>query len=377
MSDPVRHGEEHAPSADQVHPPSRRRSLRLVLLIAVPLLVGLVSALVYLKGGRYVETDNAYVKADKVPLGAEVSGTIIEVLVDENEQVRANQLLFRLDRAPFELAVARAKARLAQTRTELSALRASYRAKQAEIALAQTRRSFALKDQQRQADLASRNFISPSRLDEARENADIAAQQIRALEEDLKRIAETLGGSVDAAIESHPSYLAAAAELHQAQLDLARTEVRAPLPGTISRPPKPGQYSPAGAMAVTLVADDTLRIEANFPETDLTWVRPGQPATVRIDTFPDLELKGRVESLSPATGSEFSVIPAQNATGNWVKISQRVPVRIALDSDADLALLRAGLSAEVSIDTGHRRTLLGLSLPGSTVLNHANSETLK
>jgi len=342
--------------------PSRRRLQRLLLLIVVPLIAALVISIVYLKSGRYVETDNAYVKADKVPVSADVSGTIKEVLVQENQPVAAGQLLFRLDPASFQVAVEIAEAKLAQVRTDLAALKASYREKQAEITLAGTRYSFALKEQQRQADLVAKNFISASKFDDAKQNTDLSAQQIAALKQDLKRIAETLGGSVDAPVERHPSYRAALAELEQAKLDLARVEVRASLPGTVSKPPKPGQYIAAGSTAMALVVSGNLWIEANYTETDLTYVHPGQPAAIHIDTYPEAAWKGVVESLSPATGAEFSVIPAQNATGNWVKIAQRVAVRIKLAAAPGTPQLRAGLSTVVEIDTGHRRRLLGFSL---------------
>jgi membrane fusion protein (multidrug efflux system) len=339
-----------------------RRVKRLLLLVVIPAVAVLVGATLYLRGGRYVETDNAYIKADKVPVSAEVSGAIKEVLVRENQTVTANQLLFRLDPAPFEVAVAKAEAKLAQVKTDLSALMASYREKQAEIALARSKYAFALKDQRRQSDLVAKNFISASRFDDAKQGSDLAGLQIGALEQDLKRIAETLGGSVDAPADRHPSYRAALAELEQAKLDLARVEVRASLPGTVSKPPKPGQYVTTGSMAMALVVSSNLWVEANFPETDLTYVHPGQPVTIHIDTYPDAAWKGEVDSLSPATGAEFSVIPAQNATGNWVKIAQRVPVRIKLEVAQGMPQLRAGLSTVVEIDTGHRRRVLGVSL---------------
>lgn len=340
---------------------STRRRKRLVLLVIVPLIALLGVGIVYLMGGRYVETDDAYIKADVVPVSPQVSGTVKEVLVRDNQAVAAGQPLFRLDPANFEVAVAEAEAKLAQVRTDLAALKASYREKQAEIAVARTKYAYAQRDRQRQADLVAKHFVSASRYDDAAQNADLAREQVAALEQDLRRIAETLGGNADAPTERHPSYLAALAELQRARLDLARTEVRASLPGTVSNPPKPGQFVPAGNTAMALVASTTLWVEANFTETDLSHVRPGEPAAVHIDTYPDSEWKGVVDSLSPATGAEFAVIPAQNATGNWVKITQRVPVRIKLDLQAGMPPLRAGLSSVVKIDTGHRRQLFGLS----------------
>ncbi|HRA82408.1 MAG TPA: HlyD family secretion protein [Thauera sp.] len=341
---------------------SRRGLRRLILLVVVPLTVALVIGVVYLRGGRMVETDNAYVKADLVPVSAEVAGMITEVLIRENQAVTAGQPLFRIDPTPFEVAVAKAAAKLAQVRIDLAATKAEFREKQAEIAVAQTRYAFARKDQKRQADLVARNFISSSRFDDAKQTTDLAQQQISTLHQDLKRIAETLGGSVDASVENHPAVLGALAELDEARLDLARVEVRASVPGVVSKPPKPGQFAAVGATTMALVASEHAWIEANFPETDLTYVRPGQPVTIRIDTYPDATWNGTVDSLSPATGAEFSVIPAQNATGNWVKIAQRVPVRIKLDDASDQPALRAGLSAVVEIDTGHRRRLFGRTL---------------
>jgi membrane fusion protein (multidrug efflux system) len=335
---------------------------RLMLLLVVPSGILIVAAVVYLKGGRYVETDNAYVKADKVPISAAVSGTIREVLVAENQVVVAGQALFRLDPAPFLLEVARAEAKLAQVRTDLAVLKASYREKEAEIALSRTRHSFALKDQRRQADLVDRKFISASRFDDANQAAALAAQAIGALERELTRIAAALGGSVNTPAETHPSYRAAMAELEQARLDLARAEVRASMPGTVSKSPKPGQYVAAGSIAMALVVTGNLWVEANFTETDLTHVHPGQAVNIHVDTYPDIAWKGVVESLSPATGAEFSVIPAQNATGNWVKIAQRVPVRIKLEATPEMPPLRAGLSTIVEIDTGHRRRVFGRAL---------------
>jgi membrane fusion protein (multidrug efflux system) len=350
-----------ATRAEPARPPGHRLK-RLVLLVVVPLIAALVVTVVYLEGGRKVETDNAYVKADMVPVSTDVDGMVRAVLVHENQTVAAGDTLFRLDPASFQVAVARAEAQLAQARTNVEALRASYREKQAEIVLAHTRSGFARKEQQRQAGLLARHFISDARFDDARQGSDLALQQTAALQQDLKRIAETLGGGVDVPIEHQPAYRTALAELDQARLNLARTAVRAPLPGTVSKLPQPGQYLAAGTTAMALVVNGNQWIEANFTETDLTYVHPGQPVSIRIDSYPDTVWKGTVDSLSPATGAEFSVIPAQNATGNWVKIAQRVPVRIRLYTSPGMPQLRAGLSAVVRIDTGHHRHLLGFSL---------------
>jgi membrane fusion protein (multidrug efflux system) len=347
----------------------RRLRQRMVLMVVIPVAVLVIGGVLYLLGGGSVETDNAYVKADMVPVSAEVYGKVQEVFVAENQNVAAGQPLFRLDDAPFKVAEAGAEAKLAQVRADIAATRAAYRGQQAEIALARSKYQAAAREQKRIADLVANHFVASSQLDNARDATTIAQQQVQALEEDLKRIGETLGGGPDTPVEQNPNYKAAQAALEQAQLDLARVEVRASLPGTVSNPPKPGQFVSAGASAMALVVSGNPWVEANFPETDLTYMHPGQPVTIRVDTYPDAVWRGKVDSVSPATGAEFAVIPPQNATGNWVKITQRVPVRIKLESlkaDNNHAQnapeLRAGLSARVEIETGHRRHLLGISL---------------
>lgn len=352
----------HKPDETAVLVSRKQSSKRLILLVVIPLLALVTGGAIYLSGGGTVKTDNAYVKADLVPISSEVSGPVIETLVTENQHVEAGQVLFRLDPASFVIGVTQAEAHVAQTRTELAALQATYAEKQAELVLAHTRYEFAKKEQERQAGLIKQHFVSDANFAEAQQNTDIAQQQIRVLEQDLQRIAQALGGDVTAPVEQHPEFRAAEAGLHQARLGLARTEVRAPQSGTITQPPRVGQYVHSGNISMSLVVTQSARVEANFMETDLTYVRPGQPVTIHIDTYPDRVWHGVVESLSPATGAEFSVIPAQNATGNWVKIAQRVPVRIKIDDGTDNELLRAGLSAEVAIKTGQKRSVFGLSI---------------
>ncbi|MDP3820529.1 MAG: HlyD family secretion protein [Burkholderiales bacterium] len=357
--------ESIAPDAAPGKPAGRRMRprRRVVLMVLIPLLGAALLLAFYLRGGRDVETDNAYVKADKVAVSAEVAGIVAEVLVRDNEPVAPGQVLFRLAPAPFRVAVAETEARLAQARVDLAALGASHHQKQAEIIVARTRLSFAQQEQQRQAELVARGFVSTARFDDARQASALAGQQISVLEQELQRIAVTLGGSANAPADRHPSILAARAELERARLDLARTEIRAALPGIVSKPPRLGQFVGVGSVAMALVVDAAPWVEANFTETDLTHIRSGQAARVRVDTYPGLAWLGTVDSLSPATGAEFALIPAQNATGNWVKVVQRVPVRIRLEVAAGQPPLRAGLSATVTIDTGQRRELFGLSMP--------------
>lgn len=346
----------------QVSPQPDNRKKRLFLLVILPLLVALAGVLIYLKGGRYVSTENAYVKADVIAVSSQVSGVVAERAVKENDSVKAGQLLFRLDDKPYQIAVAKAEAKLAEVRTNLLALKASYRERQSDLRVVQSNAELAKKEQARQANLATRHLVAQSTLDQASNTSRVASQQIAGVEQDLKRIEESLGGEVEAALERHPSYQAAVAELAQAKLDLEHTRIYAAQTGRVTNPPELGQFVTIGSTAMMLVSSENLWVEANFVETDLTHVRPGQKVHVRVDTYPDIKWEGEVQSLSPATGAEFSVIPAQNATGNWVKIAQRVPVRITIKANADAPALQAGLSSGIEIDTGYRRRLLGISI---------------
>lgn len=336
------------------------KAKRKTLLITIPSVALLICLILYLKGGRYVETDNAYVKADKIPISTQVSGAISKVFVHENQMVHAGQPLFQIDPNPFRIAVDKAQAKLMTVRTDLTALKASYYVKQAEISLYQTKLSFALKNQNRQNELAPKHFISASQVDDAAQSVALAQQQISALGKDLDRISAMLGGTISDDIEKHPNFLSAKADLDQAKLDLERATIKAPLPGQVSKTPQPGQFLTTGSTAMSLVVMNHLWIEANFTETDLTHVKAGQPVAIRVSTYPSERWKGVVDSVSPATGAEFSIIPAQNATGNWVKITQRVPVRIRLIPNDHQPQLLAGLSTNVEIDTGHHRRFLGL-----------------
>jgi len=346
------------PSVD-VKPASRKR---FVLLFVLPLVLVIIGLVIYLKSGRYVSTENAYVKADVLSISSQVAGPVVERAVKENDIVKAGQLLFRIDDAPYKIAVAKAEAKLAEVRTNLSSLKATYRERQSDLKVAQSNSEFAKQEQKRQANLATKHLVAEAAYDQVAHTSRVASQQIVGVQQDLKRIEETLAGSVDAAIEQHPSYVAAAAELQQAQLDLAHTKIYAAQNGIVTRPPELGDYINVGAIAMKLVATDHLWIEANFVETDLTHVRAGQKVEVFVDTYPDAQWEGEVQSLSPATGAEFSVIPAQNATGNWVKIAQRVPVNISVKPKANAPQLQAGLSTQIEIDTGYKRKFLGFSI---------------
>ena len=339
-----------------------RSSRRFILLVVIPAIAAMVGIFIYLSGGRYATTDNAYTKADVISIRPRVAGAVAERLVAENDHVSAGQLLLVLDRKPYEVALAKAEAKRDEVRTNLAALHASYSEKQSELQLAITNRDYAANEEKRQSNLAARKLVAKADYDEVSHTRRVSDQQVITLEQDVKRIAESLGGDANTPIEQHPSYKAAQAEVEQAQLNLDYTQITAPKDGIVTKPPEAGEFVTLGSAVMSLVASDNLWVEANFIETDLTHVRVGQTVKVHVDTYPDVAWEGEVQSISPATGAEFSVIPAQNATGNWVKIAQRVPVRISIKPNGNAPALQAGLSTGIEIDTGYKRSLFGLSI---------------
>ncbi|MGE0231558.1 MAG: HlyD family secretion protein [Flavobacteriaceae bacterium] len=364
MTDARQQGQASQDDAEAAPPAaSRRRRLRRVLLVAGPLLVLVVGAYIYFTGGRFVETDNAYLKTDKVMIAAEVSGLVEAVPVHENQFVQKGDVLFRIDQRPYEIALAAAEAGLRNVRDEVLSLKASYRQKREELTLARANLDYAKKAYERQSKLAETRSVALTRLDEVQHDLDVAKSKIDVAEQEMAQIRAQLGGDPDIPVEQHPRYLAAKAARDRADLDLQRTTVRAPLNGIASNIPDIGtQVVGNGALSspvMSLVGTDRVWIEANFKETDLTYLRRGQPVTIRVDTYPGREWTGEVESIAQATAAEFSVIPAQNGTGNWIKVVQRVPVRISMTVQPDDAPLRAGMSSTVEVDTGHRRALPG------------------
>jgi len=345
---------ESGPGSAKVARGSRRRWLRAILLILGPAVVLAGAAYVYVTGQRVVSTDNAYLKSDKVALSAQISGPIVDVAVAENQAVTKGDVLFRLDAKPFQVALEQAKAKLAGVRQNIVVLKTDYRQKQEELRLADENLAYAEVVFRRQSELTRQKVASEAKFDEAKHAVDVARQQISVLRQQEAATLAQLGGNPNIAVEDHPDFRAAQAALDQAALDLEHTTVTAPFAGIASKKPEVGQYVQAGTPVMSIVAAKGTWIEANFKETDLTRVKLGQPVAITVDTYPDRRWQGTVESISQATGAEFSVLPAQNATGNWVKVVQRIPVRIAIKSSGEGDdILRAGMSAVVDIDTGY------------------------
>ncbi len=328
----------------------RNRIGRWVLMLGLPLILVAVGGYFWLTSGRYVSTDNAYVQQDKVAVASDVAGRIVEVDVKENQHVDAGDILFRIDSDPYRIALAQAQAAIAGAQVNVASLQSSYAASVPDIAAAQDRVRLAQEALARQQALMARGFTTKTDLQAAQHEvtqARLAVSNAQASAAEAK--AKLANGS--AVPGENPAIAAATAQREAAQLNLKRTVVRAPVSGTVSQSDRlqVGQMMVTGLPAVSIVANASSWVEANFKETDLDNMRVGQPATVTFDAYPELELKGHVASIGAGTGSEFSVLPAQNANGNWVKVTQRVPVRIAIDDKSPRPLI-AGLSAKIKVD---------------------------
>jgi membrane fusion protein (multidrug efflux system) len=331
-------------------PVPRRRWLRPVLMLVVPLLVVALGVYFWLGSGRYASTDNAYVQQDKVAVGSDVAGRIVEVAVRENQRVKAGDLLFRIDPDPYRIAVAQADAAIAEAQVEVATLRSGLGGSAADVQAARDRIVAAGQDYRRQAELMARGFTTRARLQESEHGVEQARAALARAQADADEARARLatGAAVPGA---NPRIAAARVQRAKAALDLARATVRAPVAGIVSQSDRlqVGQMMMTGLPALSIVAGGSTWIEANFKETDLDRMRVGQPAEIQFDAYPGVKLKGHVQSIGAGTGSEFSVLPAQNANGNWVKVTQRVPVRVAIDTASPRPMI-AGLSAEVRID---------------------------
>jgi membrane fusion protein (multidrug efflux system) len=342
-----------------------RRKRNLVLWIAGPAIVLIVGAYFYVTSGRFVSTDNAYVQADQVNIASQVPGRVVEVLVHENQAVKKGDILFKIDSQPLEIAVARNEAQLDSIHSLLNAARAGFHSAQATVKSADEALRVNEAQYKRMRELRARGLVAEKDVDDAANNF---ANARGTRDSDVAAVAKAeglLGGLPTTPDEQLAAYKLAEVTLAQARLDLEHATVRAPMDGTIGKQNlQPGDFLAIGQAAMPLIATQSMWVNANFKETELTNVVIDQTATVEVDTYPGKKWKAHVASISPASGAEFSILPPQNATGNWVKIVQRIPVRVAIDDQDNgpnhsLQVLRAGMSAIVEIDTGRQNSIIG------------------
>ncbi len=329
---------------------------RLLLMIGVPVVLVVGGLYFWLTGGRYEDTDNAYVTQPIVSISPDISGRVTEIDVQENQVVKTGDTLFKIDPAPFQIALDQANAALSAARLEVQQLKVNYTTAQTKLAADQQTLVIQQRTQQRNTDLASKGVATQTTVDQGQLAVQQAQQAVDLDQQGVQGAIAALDGNPNIAVDDHPAVKTAQAAVAQAQLNLSNTTVTAPAGGVISQIPSfnVGQFVPAGTAIVSLVETDDTWIEANFKETQLADLKIGQPATVVVDTY-GTKLTGKVESVQAATGAMFSLIPPQNATGNWVKVVQRVPVRVSVETNADEPL-RSGMSATVTVDTG-RSTL--------------------
>jgi membrane fusion protein (multidrug efflux system) len=339
---------------------SLRQRARLPLMLAGPLVVLLAAGYWYLTGGRYVSTDDAYVQAARVAISTDISGRVVEIDVRDNDRVKAGQVLFRLDSRPFQIAVEEAKAQLATVRFQIHALKATYHQKRADVRATEAMVDYQQHEFERQQRLLASGTASQQQFEQARQAYETGRQQLASKQQDVAVALANIGGDPDIPLEQHPMVQHAQAALDRTELNLSYTAINAPENGIVTKVEQlqVGDYVTASTPLFSLMSTDGVWVEANFKETELTHMRAGQAATVEIDTYPDVVFPAKVESLSPGTGLTFSLLPAENATGNWVKVVQRLPVRLSIDRVDPDAPLHAGLSATVEVDTEHRRPWL-------------------
>jgi membrane fusion protein (multidrug efflux system) len=335
------------------------RHRRTLLLVAGPVLVVLASLYFYLSGGRYVSTDDAYVQQARVNISTDVPGRIIEIDVRDNQHVHKGEVLFKLDPRSFVIAVADAEAQLAAAHLKVPMLQAAYRQRKADEAAARSTLAYQQGEYARQVELQAQGISSRAQLDQANNNLQSAQQQVAAAEQQSASALADLSGNPSASPGSRPFVRQAQAALDRAKLELSYTTVYAPTDGIVTKVEQiqVGDYINAASPLFALMSGSDIWIEADFKETELTYMRPGQHVTFTVDAYPSKTFTGTVTSTSPGTGSSFSLLPPENASGNWVKVVQRLPVRISL-ANADPSMpLAAGMSVVAEVDTEHHRSL--------------------
>ena len=332
---------------------ARRMNWRRTLLMAGPIVLVGAGAIYYLFSGRYVSTDDAYVKSRILSVTSDVAGQVVEVPVTDNQQVKAGDVLVQLDPVPYRLKLAAEDAGLARTVQDINALRATVKSRDQDLAQSKSDLAYYQREFDRQAGLVKSGAVAQSNYDKAERDLRAAEDRVSSLELQIRSNLAQLSGNIETPTEQLPSYLSALSARDMAKYNFDHATIRAARDGRVGTiTVRPGEYvTPGQALFPEIITGDTW-VEANLRETDLTHVRDGQEATFTVDAYPGHEFKARVHSFSPATGSELSVLPAENATGNWVKIVQRLPIKLTPEMQAGDPPLRAGLSVNVSIDTG-------------------------
>jgi membrane fusion protein (multidrug efflux system) len=344
-------------ASEQGPQPTRRHWLRWALFALVPL--ALIAGIYwYVTGGRIMWTDDAYIQADQVGIATDVSGLVQNIEVTENQRVESGQVLYRLDPSQFQITLDNAKANLAQVALTIDSMKETYRRMLSDIAAQDAQVKLDEVTNDRNAALVRTNAVAQLTYDQSRFALEVDKSKAASLREQAQVQLALLAGNPDIAVTEHPQYLQAQAQVDEAQRQLDHTIVKAPFAGIVTQVNSiaPGKYLAASMTAFFLVDTDHVWIDATPKETELTYVRPGQPVTATVDTYPGAEWHGTVESINPAAAQQFSLLPAQNTSGNWVKVVQRITMRVRLDtSEKDLPPLRAGMSVLVNVDTGHPR----------------------
>ena len=335
-----------------------RERLRRPLLILFPVLLAIAGAVYYLAREPYVSTDDAFVYAAKEEINARVSGQVVEIAVKNNQRVRNGQLLFQIDPQPYQIAVDQAAARLDSARLQVNELKATYRQQVAELQSANATVDFDVLEYARQRALVTDSWTPREVFERADMNLKVARQHVASDGQQIANTVAALDGDPNIEVDRHPSVRAAQAQLDQARLNLSYATVVAPDDGIVTRVDdlQVGDFVNPGAAVFSLLSSRDIWIEANFRETGLTHMRPGQEAMLHVDAYPDRTFMAHVVSMSPGTGADFSVLPPENATGNWVKVVQRLPVRLELDRIDPARPLFSGISVTVRVDTGCHRT---------------------
>ena len=329
-----------------------------MLLVLVPLAATAIGIYIYAESGRYVTTENAYIKSNVIAISSDVSGRVEWVGVEDSTLVRKGQILFRLDQQPFKIALDRSEAELDLVRTQVEHLRADYHEAVTQVVTEEERVKFLTRQLSRHKKLMDRKLGSEQAHDVAAHDLSLAKRQVRVLRQRVQRALQSLGGNPDINVEEHARFLRARAERDQAAIAWADTSIDAPVDGIVSNMKlQAGEYVEEGDAVFTIIENRKVWVEANLKETQLTHVLQGQSASIIVDAYPGVEWPATVDAIAPATGAEFSVLPPQNATGNWVKVVQRIPVLLDVEQPPKGNPLRAGMTVTVAIDTERERTM--------------------